>query len=123
MKMKKIQTKKIITKPDWAEDDLSNVANNDIVPLKKKEKVKKVKKIKNASEKTGKVAKTEKVKKKTKKQSSDDDGSDGEEYGASLDKLKEIDPEFYKVKNGHDLNNCNEHTEKYIKQSFPIFFL
>lgn len=102
MKVKKVQSKKVITKPNWAEDDLSNAANNDVEPPKKKEKVKKLKKVKNASEKGGKVAKAEKVKKKTKKQSSDDDGSDGEEYGASLDKLKEIDPEFYKVTNGHN---------------------
>lgn len=43
----------------------------------------------------GKV-KNEKIKKKSKKQSND--GSDEEDYGTSLDKLKEIDPEFYKVR-------------------------
>lgn len=40
--------------------------------------------------------KSEKIKKRSKKQSND--GSDEEDYGTSLDKLKEIDPEFYKVR-------------------------
>lgn len=87
-----MNTKKTAAKPKWDEDEVSDSANNEVVPEKKKNKLKKVAK---AAE-TKKDGKAKKIKKKSKKES--DDSSDDENYGASLDKLKEIDPEFYKVR-------------------------
>lgn len=90
MKVKKVKSNKTAVKLNWAEDDLSDTANKKVTtPVKKK------KKTVESVEKISKVAKVEKIKNKAKKQSNE--GSDDESHGASLDKLKEIDPEFYKV--------------------------
>lgn len=103
--MKSVKPKKSAEKSNWAEDDLSDAANNEVLPQKKQKKVKKAAKLPEKAVKSSKVPKTKK--KGAKPQSSV--SSDEEDYGASLDKLKEIDPEFYKVTNtvlpvAYDLN-------------------
>lgn len=85
------KVKKNVVKSNWDEDDLS-VAQNSVLVDKKKKSVNTMKD-EGAARKTVKDGKIKKklVKKGTKKSSDDND------FGASLDKLKEIDPEFYKV--------------------------
>lgn len=84
MKIKSVKKKG--TKANWAEDDLSETTNAEIAQPKKT-KVSKV-----AKKSVEKVNKKNKTSKKDGESSSDDENFDG-----SLNKLKEIDPEFYKV--------------------------
>lgn len=86
-KTKKIQTDKEIVKSNWAEDDLSNSAINET----KKKKTKKI-----LFPKTRKSTETIKNEKKNTKEPFNE-SSDDEDHGALLNKLREIDPEFYKV--------------------------
>lgn len=89
-----VKPKKIIAKPNWEEDDVSG--GNKVLPEKLKKR-KKTKKTEVSSENMVTIsAKSKKIKKnKTKK--SVTNSSDDEDYDAPIDKLKEIDPEFYKV--------------------------
>lgn len=91
MKIKSAKKKNLVTKSNWAEDNVSESGNADVIPVKKKKELKKT-----SIEKPTKPSKKDKVKKKVSKKQSKD-SSDEDEYGASLDKLKTIDPEFYKV--------------------------
>lgn len=92
MKVKSAKTKNLVAKSNWAEDELSVSGNTDALPVKKKKASKKI-----SLEKPAKAAKKEKVKKK-RAQKPSSESSDEEEYGGAMsDKLKEIDPEFYKV--------------------------
>lgn len=91
MKVKSAKTKNSVAKSNWAEDELSVSGNTDASPVKKKKASKKI-----SLEKPAKATKKDKIKKK-RAQKPSNESSDEEEYGASLDKLKEIDPEFYKV--------------------------
>lgn len=77
-------------KGDWEEDDVSNVVAGDEPVIKKK----KAKKIASLAE-PPKPKATKKIKNKAKIQNDDD-------HGASLKKLKEIDPEFYKFLEQND---------------------
>lgn len=93
MKLKKIQTNKKSTNPNWAEDDLLESPDNiSVSPEKKNRNSKKTKSSDAIMEKPKNLKTDKKLKKSPKK------GSGDENYGRSLDKLKEIDPEFYKVK-------------------------
>lgn len=92
MKIKSGKKKNLVTKSNWAEDNVSESGNADVIPVKKKKKELK----KTSIEKPTKPSKKDKVKKKVSKKQSKD-SSDEEEYGAPVDKLKTIDPEFYKV--------------------------
>lgn len=92
MKIKNVQLKKAISKPSWAEDDSSNsAANHEALAQKKKKNLEKAFKI----SKTNKRAKGKTTKKSEKRSGAN--SSDEEDYDASIDKLKKIDPEFYKV--------------------------
>lgn len=103
MKVKSVKSKKSVAKPNWAEDDLSDNVSNAVLPRKKKNKAKKVAA---SSEKTIKKVggKSDKMKKKKAKKAATE-SSDDEDDGAPMDKLKEIDPEFYKVKNRNILTS------------------
>lgn len=91
MKIKSGKKKNLVTKSNWAEDNVSESGNADVIRVKKKKELKKT-----SIEKPTKPSKKDKVKKKVSKKQSKD-SSDEEEYGAPVDKLKTIDPEFYKV--------------------------
>lgn len=91
VKNKIIKTKKNVATSNWNEDDVSN-ATNEV----DKKKVKPKPNSKDAAVIAGKMKKTKKEKKKNMSKGSKK-GSDDENFGASLDKLKEIDPAFYKV--------------------------
>lgn len=84
------ETKKSAIKSNWDEDDISVTPNN-VTVVKKKKSANAMKDSTAAVKKSVKDGKiTKKVSKKGAKKASDD-------FGASLNKLKEIDPEFYKV--------------------------
>lgn len=86
------ETKKSAIKSNWDEDDISVTPNN-VTVVKKKKSANAMKDSTAAVRKTVKDGKiTKKMSKKGAKKASDDD-----DFGASLNKLKEIDPEFYKV--------------------------
>lgn len=91
-----VKSKKIIAKSNWAEDDVSEAKK--VLPEKLKKK-KNIKKTEEFSEKMETVsAKSKRIKKKkTKKPVAN--SSDDEDLDAPIEKLKEIDPEFYKVMN------------------------
>lgn len=86
------KTKKNVVKKNWDEDDIS-VTHSDVLGGKKKKSENTMENFGAATKKNMKSGKVKKkmVRKGAKKTSDDDD------FGASLNKLKEIDPEFYKV--------------------------
>lgn len=93
MKVKKIQTNKSGTTTNWADNDLSESEDHvNANPEKKKGKLKKTKSLDTVKGTTNSLKVDKKSKMSSKK------GSGGEIYGRSLDQLKLIDPEFYKVK-------------------------
>lgn len=91
MKVKRVKTKKNIIKSNWDEDDVSATTSNVLMDIKKSKNT--TKHFETAAQKT---SKTVKIKKKKIEQGVKN-GSSNDEFGASLDKLKEIDPDFYKV--------------------------
>lgn len=101
MKVDVVKTKKAGTKPKWAEDDVPDSDNN-AVKLQKKKKVS----TKISMDKPTKKVKGEKLKMKAAKKEPKKTSND--EHGASLDKLKEIDPEFYKVTKDHLYHMVNQ---------------
>lgn len=110
MKVKSVKVKKLVAKPsknEWAEDSIADTADSiEEMPTVVKKKKKKVKESDETSIKST-VFKEKKIKKKLKKvvqpKCDESDQSETEEYNsASLDKLKEIDPEFYKYLEQND---------------------
>lgn len=85
------KTKKKAIKSDWDEDDTSNTQSVVLVGKKKKSE----NTMKELAS-TTKIVKDGKMKKKMAKKGTKK-SSDVDDFGASLDKLKDIDPEFYKV--------------------------
>lgn len=94
MVKEKGKNKKNIPKSNWDEDDVSVATRNVLVDKKKK-------KSGNANDNlvpaAGKIAKDKKIKKKLVNKGAKKSSNVDDDFGASLDKLKEIDPEFYKV--------------------------
>lgn len=87
VKVKKLGTKSSIVSSNWNEDDVSKTGKKAL--KKKKMKIKKTHSV-NVDKKISKNE-AKNVEKAGDKYSKHDD------FEASLDKLKEIDPEFYKV--------------------------
>lgn len=85
------KTKKNAIKSEWDENDTS-ITQNAVLVGKKKKSVNTMK----AFEAATKTVADGKIKKKMAKKNTKKP-SDVDDFGASLDKLKEIDPEFYKV--------------------------
>lgn len=117
MKVKSVKVKKSMIKPsknEWAEDSIVDAADSiEKVPTILKKKMKKKMKVKESDAATSTkstIIKEKKIKKKNKMvvqpefdDSEQSEQSEMEEYNsASLDKLKEIDPEFYKYLEQND---------------------
>lgn len=93
-KGKSDKNKKNIIKSNWDEDDISVIASEKLIDKKKKKKSGNT--LKHLAAADQKIAKDNKINKKMVKKGAKK-GSDVDDFGVSLDKLKEIDPEFYKV--------------------------
>lgn len=115
MKVKSVKVKKSVAKPskaEWAEDSITDGADSieEMPKVMKKNKKKKVGKESNEMSTKSTIIKEKKIKKKKKKvvqpksdESEQSEQSETEEYNSeSLDKLKEIDPEFYKYLEQND---------------------
>lgn len=93
VKVKSYKTKMNVLKSNWAEDDLS-IKTSGLLESKKKKKLKKP--AKHSEKLAAEIAKNDHIKRKEVRKAAKD-GTDDDDFKASLDKLKEIDPDFYKV--------------------------
>lgn len=111
MKVKTVKSKTNSKKSSWDEENISDTAGN---VDKKKKKSKNTTKL--AESTPSKIAKAVKMKRKLKTEAGA--GSSDEEFDASLDKLKAIDPEFYKVRRKqYDQQKINANMRLILKSS------